>query len=443
MIAFALLLSASAALAAAEPAGFDLDRFQPLRTVAVATVPEFEAALARAEPGDLIDVAPGVYPTTRALLVTRGGTVARPLVIRSREAGGARIAGAGAFQLTGVAYVAVEGFDIAHQDGSVRNGRFFAAHAFIARGCHHLRFTRNRVHIEETREEKPQARRSHWIEITGENSHHNRIDHNLIEEKRNGGVMLVLGGSGAATGYRMSRFDRIDHNHFRNFYRGSGNGFETIRVGSSPFSHTDGDTEIDANLFENCDGEAEIISVKCHGVAVRRNTFRDSRGMVTYRNGNHGVAEGNWFLNPSGKRGVEGIRFYGSGHRIAHNHFEGLTGAAIIIRTGDVEQRTGGWYDMTPARYGNYLRPEKSVVEFNTIAGCAVAISIGDKRAEYPLPPRDITIANNRLIASKVEELSKPERFTWTANAETPSESPASDRPLTAADVGPRASRKD
>lgn len=60
MIAFALLLSVSAALAAAEPAGFDLDRYQPVRTVAVSNVPDvsLEAALARAEPGDRIDVAP-------------------------------------------------------------------------------------------------------------------------------------------------------------------------------------------------------------------------------------------------------------------------------------------------------------------------------------------------------------------------------------------------
>lgn len=242
----------------------------------------------------------------------------------------------------------------------------------------------------------------------------------------------------------MSRFDRIDHNHFRNFYRGSGNGFETIRAGSSPFSHTDGDTEIDANLFENCDGEAEIISVKCHGVAVRSNTFRDSRGMVTYRNGNNGVAEGNWFLRPSGKRGVEGIRFYGSGHRIAHNHFEGLTGAAIIIRTPATSSsaRAAG-ATCTPARYGNYDPAAGEVgggVQHD--ARCAVAISIGDTRAEYPLPPRDIAIANNRLIASKVEELSKPERFTWTDNADTPPESPAPDRALSAADVGPRAIRE-
>jgi hypothetical protein len=449
MRVLAALLAACATLCGAEEAGFDVDRFRPVRTVAVANVREFEAALARAEPGDLIDVAPGVYETTRAFSIARGGSAERPVVIRSRQAGGARIRGAGAFQATGVSYVAIDGFDIAHQDGAVRDGRFFAAHALIARGCRHLRFTRNLVHVSETREEKPQARRSHWIEITGEDSHHNRVDRNRVEEKRNGGVMVVLGGSGAATGYRMSRYDRVDHNHFRNFYRGSGNGFETIRVGSSPYSHTAGDTEIDDNLFEDCDGEAEIISVKCHGVAVRRNTFLNSRGMLTYRNGNSGVAEGNWFLNPSGKRGVEGIRFYGTGHRVVHNFFEGLTGAAILIRTGDVEQRRGGWHDMTPKEYGNYLRPEKALVAFNTMVRCAVGISIGDRRAEYSLPPRQITIADNLLIASPIEEQSKPLDFTWRNNTtraggdDRRAEDPVRRPPLTAAAVGPDAPRQD
>jgi hypothetical protein len=97
---------------------------------------------------------------------------------------------------------------------------------------------------------------------------------------------------------------------------------------------------------------------------------------------------------------------------------------------------------MTPEQYGAYLRPEKSEVVSNTFVRCGVGISIGDRRPEYPLAPRDITIAKNLLVASRVEEVTKPERFTWKDNvvSETePAGAHGSSRALTAVDVGPGA----
>ena len=285
----------------AEEAGVDFEHFRPAQIRSVATLKELQAALASAKPGDCIEAADGDYAAPKTLAVASSGTPAAPIVIRAKNTGRARLTGGGGFYVKNAQYVVICGFDFSHRDDNA---------ALRLQGCRHVRFTRNVVHIKETPAGKTE-KRLHWIEMDGEDSHHNRVDHNLIEEKHNSGVMVVTGGSGAATHYQSSREDRIDHNYFHNFYHGRSNGYETIRLGTSAVSHSSGHTIVEDNLFENCDGEAEIVSVKTNENTVRRNTFLNSRGMLTLRNCHACVAENNCFLNPSGKKGAEGIRFTG------------------------------------------------------------------------------------------------------------------------------------
>ena len=53
---------------------------------------------------------------------------------------------------------------------------------------------------------------------------------------------------------------------------------------------------VEHNLFEECDGEIEIISNKSGKNTFRHNTFRRSSGTLTLRHGNWAEVYGNYFL---------------------------------------------------------------------------------------------------------------------------------------------------
>ena len=189
--------------------------------------------------------------------------------------------------------------------------------------CNNIRITRNTFRLIETESLK-------WVIIGGvwndpnAVSHHNRIDHNLFENKSFAGNYITVDGSGDPV-YQSSQYDLIDYNHFRNIGPRIVNEMETIRVGWSELSRSSGYTTIEYNLFENCDGDPEIISVKTCDNIVRYNTFMSSQGTLCLRHGDRTIVNGNYFFG-EGKDGTGGIRFYGDDHKIYNNYFEGLTG---------------------------------------------------------------------------------------------------------------------
>ncbi|MBT4139882.1 MAG: hypothetical protein HOE48_18335 [Candidatus Latescibacteria bacterium] len=400
-------------------AGVDLESFKPLRTIQVKNIEELMDAVAAAQKGDLIEVADGDYNNTKVIRVdTKKGTAQAPILIRAANRGNARILGSEGFLLQNCAYVAIEGFSFFSND---------IVMACRVTSSHHCRFTRNHIRGQGLVASGQEQQRSNWVRIGGEKSHHNRIDHNLFEEKRSHGVMISTAGSSVETGNMSTQYDRIDRNHFRNFYPGTKNGYETIRLGSSTYSHSSAHIIVDHNLFERCDGEAEIISVKSNDNTLRHNTFRNSRGMLTLRNCHTCLVEGNFFFNDSDQKRSSGIRFFGQGHVIINNYFQDLGETAIFIKTGDIERRTDPRWkyqerDGDLRNWGGYQRPEDALVAFNTIVNCAVAFRLGEQgtRAEtYSLPARNITIANNLIVSNREkinEDLGMWEQFTIADN---------------------------
>ncbi|MCI0332857.1 MAG: polysaccharide lyase 6 family protein [Planctomycetes bacterium] len=209
-------------------------------------------------------------------------------------------------------------------------------------------------------------------------------------------------------------YDRIDHNYFRNFHQGMGNGYETIRLGSGAYSHSSSFTMVEWNLFERCNGEGEIVSVKCNDNTLQHNTFRDCHGMLTLRNCHRCVVEGNFFFNDGGQEGSAGIRFFGQGHVIINNYLQDLNESAIMIRTGDIDSRSQPRWrylerDGDASKFGAYQRPQDAMIAFNTIVNCSVAFELGEegeRAKKYPLPARNITVANNLVISDR-------EKINW------------------------------
>jgi hypothetical protein len=189
---------------------------------------------------------------------------------------------------------------------------------------------------------------------------------------------------------------------------------EAVRVGWSGISRSSGFTVVESNLFENCDGDPEIVSVKSNDNIVRYNTFRSSQGVLSQRHGNRGEFYGNFFLG-QGKAGTGGIRLYGQDHKVYNNYFEGLTGsgydAALQIDGGDVD---------TSGALSAHWRVYRATVVNNTFVNNVSNIEIG---ANYGLAPVDSVIADNVVTGSRgklINEVRKPQGMTYAGNIAWP-----------------------
>lgn len=364
----------------------------------VSTATQFKTALSIMNPGDTILVADGIY-NLGGVKVIRGGSSLKPVVVKSKNLHGAVITGKSTFTLSGQSHVVYEGFDFDLEPVST---------IFKMEGCSYVRITRNRFRMQRLSE----SQSSKWITIGDVwenpvcNSHHNRIDHNLFEGKYDSGAWVVIDGSHGDVP-DISRYDRIDHNIFRTNTPRVANEKETIRMGVSDLSNLDAFTVVESNLFEDCDGDPEIVSVKSNSNIVRNNTFRRCLGTLSLRQGNNSLVEGNFFFG-EGKTaiyesqiiGCGGVRVYGMNHRVVNNYFEGLTGskwdAACTLTNGDVTNSS--------ANLSSHFLPENVVFAFNTFVGNESNVEIGfDNGGKYGKAPKNCRFDNNIIVSGRNE----------------------------------------
>ncbi|MGP4112750.1 chondroitinase-B domain-containing protein [Streptomyces sp. 4N509B] len=378
----------AAAVVAAFAVSGNASMADTLEVITVSDSDELAQALEGAEAGDRIVLADGAYEIGR--MSDRHGTASEPIVVAAENRGEAVISD-GQLEVLDSSYVTFEGLSWRNSD------------TLKITGSHHVRLTRNHFRLAEEESLK-------WVIIQGENSHHNRIDHNLFEEKHELGNFITIDGSET----QQSQYDRIDHNHFRNIGPRANNEMEAIRVGQSAISESDGHTVIESNLFENCDGDPEIVSVKSNDNVVRYNTFLTSQGTVTQRHGNRGTFHGNFFLG-GGKPGTGGIRLYGQDHLVFNNYFEGLTGtgydAALQVDGGDVD---------TSGALSAHWRVYRATIVHNTFVNNVSNIEVG---ANYELPPVDSVIADNVVVGGEgklFNELMTPRDMTYAGNIAWP-----------------------
>lgn len=354
----------------------------------VSSSAQLTTAMSNAAPGHTILLADGVYSIGK--LNARNGTAGAPIMIMAVHQGKAAVTG-GQLEVLNSSYVTFSGLKWTNSD------------TLKITSSHHIRLTRSQFRLTESSSLK-------WIIIQGAGSHHNRIDHNLFEEKHQLGNFITIDGSST----QQSQYDLIDHNHFRNVGPRATNEMEAIRVGWSAISQSDGFTTIENNLFENCDGDPEIVSVKSNANTVRYNTFRTSQGALSLRHGNRSQVYGNFFLG-GGKAGTGGVRVYGQDHKIYNNYFEGLTGtgydAALQLDGGDVD---------TSGALSSHWRVYRATAVHNTFVNNISNIEIG---ANYSLAPVDSLVADNVVVGTQgklFNELKAPKNMTYAGNVGWP-----------------------
>ncbi|WP_343703862.1 polysaccharide lyase 6 family protein [Chitinophaga sp.] len=296
--------------------------------ITVNSLPALQSAIHNARPGDVITLANGVYKGDSVIVINKQGTAGKPIVITSETVNGAEITGNGGFSLVAPAqHIVIKGFRFTHR----------ANRAKSAPGTSFCRWTRNLFETPGDGEN---------LSIAGSD---HEVDYNTFQHKNAMGRFLAIRGAGGQIAERL----HIHHNYFFDQRRQSGNGIETLQFGLSGFSMSSSNSVVEYNLFEDCAGENEMISVKASAVVLRYNTIRNCPAQFTLRHGNRCEVYGNYFVN------TPGIRIFGDDHVIHSNYFEQCK-PAINIGNGDGEVADG-------AKLTCHDRPDRVLIAFNTL----------------------------------------------------------------------------
>lgn len=367
----------------------------------VTTDTSLQTQVNAAAPGTTFIIPNGTYADFYCSF-TKIATAENPITIKAATVGGVTFTGDSHFVFKKSAHIILEGFVFNCQSNNT---------LVKLEASNNIRITRNVFELTTTNSIK-------WLVVAGYYndytfqflSHHNRIDHNIFKNKTTAGNYITIDGTynQDQTVNQQSQYDRIDHNYFYNNGPRLENEKEAIRIGNSQLCNSSGFTTVEFNLFEECDGDPEIVSVKSCDNMVRHNTFNRNYGSLTLRQGNRNIAEGNYFFGggkPNGMFGTTpiytgGIRAYGADHVIKNNYLEGLQGtlfdAPIALTQGDA--RTGIDTD-----FSLHFRGERITVAYNTLVNNAYGIQIGYAKSNgsYNIKLEDITIANNLVTGSQ------------------------------------------
>lgn len=244
-----------------------------------------------------------------------------------------------------------------------------------------------------------------WISIYGIN---NRVDHCTFINKFNAGATVVVWyDNNTYPQQSTSTYHKIDSNYFNGRGYLGANGGESIRVGVSTTSRTNGYNFIEYNLFENCaQVEPEIISNKSNFNTYRFNTFKNCNGGLTLRHGRYCSVYNNFFIveTASNTKGY-GVRVIDKGHKIYNNYFEGLNGnknsitslrCPIILYNG-----LSSTNDTTDAaKASGYFPADSTMIAFNTVVNCSggagIVLGYTDGGANT-FQPKGIQVSNNLI----------------------------------------------
>ncbi|WP_169084932.1 polysaccharide lyase 6 family protein [Paenibacillus sp. PL91] len=356
-------------------AGVNEEVAETSSNVHVSNTDELESAINDAAPGTTILLADGTYDRSGSFRIEgKHGDESSPITIMAANQGQATITGRAGFSVINSSHVVLRGMKFTGESTAIS-----------INNSHHVRLTRNTFALAPT--SNPSGLK--WVQLTGDENHHNRIDRNEFGPRTDLGQMIAFQGK------VMSQYDVIEYNYFHDAAHQSLNGGETIRVGLSGSSMSNGFATIQYNLFVNLNSDPEVISVKSGNNTVRYNTFIDNRGQVTARHGHKNSYYGNYFFRTGDKPNVGGFRIYGNDHKIYNNYFHNINNAIHIDGANYDAGPDGSQYDSTVLT--RHWRVYRAQVFHNTIVNGTLGIVVGKS---YVYGPVDSVVANNIVIGT-------------------------------------------
>ncbi len=346
----------------------------------VSSVEEFKALKLKA--GDIVEWKNGTYADIQ-LKISVKGTEAEPVIFRAQTPGQVIFTGQSFISLAGEHLVA-SGFVWKGLDTSWKKSMMTCD-----KGSCHCTFSECLIDGDKS---KVSDTDSKWVSLYGQ---YNTIANCEFYNKRNMGCLLVVwfeDGIVPTHTIRNNRFTR-PYTHYDNNGKAR-NSQETIRIGTSQYSLTDGNCIVEGNWFYRCDGErAEIISNKSCGNLYRGNVFEESVGTLTLRHGNRCTVDGNYFLSNK-KADVGGVRIIGADHIVENNVILNATGSgymsAISLLRAEKEPELSG-----------YWRVENAMVRNNILVNCRYGIVVNvTGRDTQKLAPTNATFKGNIIVSA-------------------------------------------
>lgn len=360
--------------------GVPVGAAEPRVAIVVHNQGEYSRATADLQPGDKVILANGEWRDFEMVFAGHG-TPGNPISLTVETPGGVVITGQSNLRISG-SNIVVSG--LVFRNGHSPTGEVISFRSSKAELATDSRITQ--VVID--RFNKPDRQQTdYWVALSGKR---NRFDHNSLIGKTNAGVTLavILDEEGS-----RENGHRIDHNYFGPRPVLGSNGGETLRVGTSAYSMYDSKSVIESNVFDRCDGEVEIISIKSGANIVRGNLFLESRGSLTLRHGDGNLVERNVFLG----KGVEhtgGIRVINRNQTVRGNYLEGIAGdgftSALAVMNG-----------VPNSPVHRYVQVQNALIENNTIVDSArMTLGVGAD-SERSAPPVDSRIRRNLFLFDK------------------------------------------
>lgn len=364
------------------------------KDIKVKNIDELNNAIKNSTAGDQIVLANGIWKDVR-IRFYGNGTKENPIVLRGETPGKVFIEGVSDLKFGGN-YLIVR--DLHFRNGYTPSSSvisFKIDNNTIANNC---KFTQCVI------EEFTQPDRDvsdHWIEFWGR---HNELSDSYITGKSNFGPTLRVFLDGNENIYN---YHQIVNNYFGPRPRKGGPHGETIQVGDSETSMAPSHTNVYNNLFDQCNGEVEVISNKSNFNEYRNNVFLESEGSLVIRHGNYNVVDGNIFIGNDTSNQIGGIRVVNTGHWITNNYFYKIRGeafrSAISIMNG-----------IPKSSLNRYNQVTDVVVAHNSFVDCVSPwqLSVGSNVSQSAVLPKSeirsarperVLFANN-LIYNEVPD---------------------------------------
>jgi poly(beta-D-mannuronate) lyase len=351
-----------------------LSLFSYSTIIPVKNIEELNNANKNAKPGDIIILQNGDWKNVMISLNCIGSKE-NPVLIKAQTSGKVLITGNSKLKIGGQ-YIIIDGlYFINGYAGKDAVITFRTDNKHLANGCRVTNTVINDFNNLKRMDE------NNWVAFFGKN---NRLDHCSFIDKKNMGVLLAVILDDERS---RENFHSIDHNYFGRRLPLGSNGGEMIRVGLSQHCQFNSNTHISNNFFEDCDGEAEIISIKSCANEVKGNVFKECQGSVVLRHGNNNIVSDNFFLG-NDKEGSGGVRIINKGQQVSNNIFYKCRGvdfrSSLVIMNGVPNS--------PPTRYVQVTNAE---IVNNTFYECSPISLCEGSDAERTLPPHNVNFSNN------------------------------------------------
>lgn len=354
-----------------------------MTTTTVTSIPSLISKANAGIAGDVFLLADGTYINTSRTAVTKSG-----VVIKAANPLKAIIKGA-PIDLSGSG-ITFEGFDLQYST---------TEQTVIHIDGADTKFLRNKIHFA-----NPISTRQDWLNVRADNC---LINNNEIFGKVGMGNPILVG-----SGSLIVKGTKIIGNHIHDQSGGTGNGAETIRLGSSATAKAPFGTEIAGNRIENCStSDDELITVKSSNNDIHDNTLINNDSGITFRHGSYNKFRNNININ-------SGFRMYGHNQEITGNQFlrnshsqlkQVVVGAGDHVDDGVLGVSNAIYSQVHDCLFQNNLFVGEDVDQYYLFCW-------GYSTSSYK--PVNNTIRNNVFTASKGTLAHTKDGASWTGNVE-------------------------